>query len=79
MNNLPYKAIIKTFAYFPVYDMCDQQELFPIKMRTLFEMDTVDSLPPLAVCFEKEAVREISQAEIINISKGIGWNYDPNK
>lgn len=65
MSNLPYKAIIKTFAYFPVYDMYDQQELFPIKMRTLFEMDTVGSLSPLAVCFEKEAVCEISQAEII--------------
>lgn len=50
MNNLPYNAIIKTFAYSPVYDMYDQLERFPIKLRTLFEMDTVGSLPPLAVC-----------------------------
>lgn len=79
MNTLPYKAIIKTFAYFPVYDMYEQQELFPIKMRTLFEMDTIDSLPPLAVCFEKEAVCSISQAKIIHFSKGLCLYYSFNE
>lgn len=79
MNNLPYKAIIKTFAYFPVYDMYDQQELFAIKVRTLFEMDTVDSLPPLAACLEIEAVCSISQAEIIHFSEGLGLYYSFNK
>lgn len=56
---LKINPVIKTFAYFPVYDMYDQQELFHIKLRRLFEMDTVDSPAPLAVCCEKAAVCEI--------------------